>query len=101
MKLYTPLFGLSLIAALVAQNPPMYGGVGSRYGQQIGAIEANSLLTPTGSVAVAASGSDRRIYVRFLASSARNVTGYDLFMRCTTGALVTPAYLYDAGTASQ
>ncbi|MBK9387695.1 MAG: hypothetical protein IPN34_23010 [Planctomycetes bacterium] len=89
-----------LHAAADAQVPPKYFGTGSRHQQQIGAISRNSTATPSGGLVLSAGGSLRRIYVRFLGNTGRNVTGYDLWMRSNSGPAVLRASLWSATSNS-
>ncbi|MBL8723443.1 MAG: hypothetical protein JNK49_05320 [Planctomycetes bacterium] len=89
---------LALATSALAQNAPVYGGTGGLYDQRVGAIQANSTLTPNGSITLQAGGSNRRIYVRFLATTDRNADGFELAMRSLTGQLVRPASLWSANS---
>ncbi|MBK9387692.1 MAG: hypothetical protein IPN34_22995 [Planctomycetes bacterium] len=85
-----------LHATADAQIQPRYFGTGSRYQQQGGAISRNSTATPSGGLVLSAGSSLRRIYIRFLADTGRNVTGYDLWMRSNIGSTVLRASLWSA-----
>jgi len=97
----TIALSLALSATALAQNTPVYAGQGGLHSQRVGAIECNSLLAPNGSVTVSAGGSNRRIYVRFLADTGRNVDGFELSMRSNSGQLIRPASLYSANANSK
>lgn len=85
----------SLATATVAQAPT-YAGVGGRYDQQIAAIQRNSTLGSNGTATVGASSSTRRLFVRFLADTGRNVTGFDIKLRTNWLPSVERAWLYTA-----
>lgn len=73
-----------------------YIGVGGRYDQQIAAIQRNSTLPVTGSVAVPFGANNRRVFVRFQADTGRNVSGFDVQMRYRFLGEVVEAGLYTA-----
>jgi hypothetical protein len=91
------VLSLTLLASVAtAQIQPQYFGVGSRYDLVGGAISRNAARTPTGGQVVAAGSSLRRIYVRFLADTDRDVTSFDLMMRSNSGPTVLRASLWSA-----
>ncbi|MCU0867737.1 MAG: hypothetical protein MUC36_28465 [Planctomycetes bacterium] len=84
--------GLGLLAQTVT-----YSGVGGRHEQSRYFIQRNVPLATTGSVNVPASGSNRRIFVRFLTgSSSDEVSGFDINMKFGILGEVVPAWIYTA-----
>ncbi|MBP8301583.1 MAG: hypothetical protein KA020_14540, partial [Planctomycetes bacterium] len=100
-KLRAFLVPTLLALTSVTASAQTYSGVGGRYGQQIGAITRNMPLSVAGSTSVAASGSNRRIFVRFLANTGYDVTGFDLVMKFGILGEVVPAWLYTANAQNQ
>jgi hypothetical protein len=92
----------SIAAALVAAAGNLlsaqitYTGVGGRIEQQIAAIQSNVRLAQNGFVAVPDARNNRRVFVRFLADTGRNVSGFDINMRFTLLGEAVPAWLYAA-----
>lgn len=94
----SPVLGLlALSATMPTIKAQSYVGVGGRFDQQIAAIQRNVPLgANTGSVEVSSTASGRRVFVRFLADTGRNVTGFDINMRFLVLGKVVSAWLYGA-----
>lgn len=88
---------LTIPATLATVHAQSYVGVGGRFDQQIAAIQRNVPLgNNTGNVEVASTTSSRRVFVRFLADTGRNVTGFDINMHVSSQIKVVSAWLYSA-----
>ncbi len=87
--------------ALPAQTVA-YEGVGGRHEQSRYFIQRNVPLATTGSVHIPASGSNRRIFVRFLTSTTSDaVTGFDIKMKFGILGEVVPAWIYTANAQNE
>lgn len=90
------LAALALPLSLTAQTVFTYG-VGGRHEQSRNYIQRNLPLAQTGTVHVASSSSDRRIFVRFLTGNVTDdVTGFDIAMKFGILGEVVPAWIYTA-----